>query len=356
MNRREMLGVMGSALALESLRAEDVPFGRIDAHCHIHRSVAALPGALAKDNWRAMSVCVWEQVDSTPPGKSEVSNFKTIDELHAATAKISRESNGRIAWAATIEAYRFEERDFTERSIAMLQQCFKNGAVAVKFWKIIGMKIRGKDGHFMMPDEKPLLPIYEAIQKADRTLVAHFAEPNGAWLPLDSPDNNDASYYRNNPQWHAKAGEPDKETILQARDRVLARFPKLRVMGCHLGSNEENFRALAKRLDTYSNFCVDMSARPAHFFMGNLAVQRQFLEKYQDRLIYGSDNTSADTPEARMPAELLGQENREWAMFAGTQKIPNQKQPANGMGLPQATLRKLFHDNAVRVIPGIAPA
>jgi hypothetical protein len=52
-----------------------------------------------------------------------------------------------------------------------------------------------------MPDDRALLPIYEAIQKADRTLIAHLAEPTGAWMPLDER-NPEIRYYLSNPQWH----------------------------------------------------------------------------------------------------------------------------------------------------------
>ena len=97
----------------------------------------------------------------------------------------------------------------------------------MKIWKNIGMAIKAKSGAYLLPDDPALLPIYEAIQKADRTLVAHLAEPDGAWLPLDEK-NPELAYYSKNPQWHmfGKAGAPVKEAILAARDRVLARYPE----------------------------------------------------------------------------------------------------------------------------------
>ena len=52
-----------------------------------------------------------------------------------------------------------------------------------------------------------------------------------------------------------------KEDILKARDRVLARYPKLRVVGCHLGSDEVDLKRLAERLDSFPNFAVDTAVR-----------------------------------------------------------------------------------------------
>ena len=352
MNRRELLALMGSSMAWKALGAGEAPFGRIDAHCHIHRSIPALIDNLEKENWHALSICVWEQFEAKMPPESDISNFPSIEELLAATAKVHRESRGRIAWASTIDAHRFEERHFTERAVAMVKQSFKDEAIGVKIWKTVGMKIRGKDGHYLLPDDKTLLPVYEAIQKADRTLIMHIAEPDEAWAP------ELVGYWKRNPQWHADKEGPDKQTVLQARDRVLARFPKLRVMGAHLGSNEQDLAALAKRLDAYPNFSVDMSARTRYLFGDNAEAKRQFVLKYQDRLIYGSDHSIGNSSDEQAARGLLAAEDREWALFAGNQKVAgrNGGPEIQQMGLPEPVLRKLFRDNARRVIPGIVPA
>ena len=154
--------------------------------------------------------------------------------------------------------------DFAERTIERLRRSFDDGAIGVKIWKNIGMAIKAKSGAYLLPDDPALSPIYAAIQQAGRTLVAHLAEPDGAWLPLDDK-NPEFTYYSNNPQWHmyGKPGAPVKVAILAARDRVLARYPKLRVVGCHLGSDEDDLKQLARRLDAYPNFAVDTAARSA---------------------------------------------------------------------------------------------
>jgi hypothetical protein len=64
----------------------------------------------------------------------------------------------------------------------------------------------------------------------------------------------------------------------------------------------------------------------------------------------------ATTPDDRAATGLLAQENRQWNLFASNQKITQRNREIQGLGLPENMLRKLFHDNAVRMIPGIAPA
>ena len=61
------------------------------------------------------------------------------------------------------------------------------------------------------------------------------------------------------------------------------------MIGCHLGSNEENLPELAKRLDAHPNFAVDLAARVRYLVAGDHAAASDFLTKYQDRIVYGSD-------------------------------------------------------------------
>jgi predicted TIM-barrel fold metal-dependent hydrolase len=216
------------------------------------------------------------------------------------------------------------------------------------------MAIRSKSGAYLLPDDPTLLPIYEMIQRADRTLVAHLAEPDGAWLPLDAR-NPEFTYYSNNPQWHmyGKAGAPVKGEILEARDRVLARYPKLRVVGCHLGSNEDDLKRLAKRLDTFPNFAVDTAARVRYFARGNRDEVRQFLNRYQDRILYATDFSLREGDPAVAAKSLRAVYDRDWAFFSGGDAMEYNGRATRGLALPDVVLRKIFRENALRWLPGL---
>ena len=103
---------------------------------------------------------------------------------------------------------------------------------------------------------------------------------------------------------HGKAGCPVKEDILKARDRLLSRYPKLRVVGCHLGSDEDDLRRLAKRLDAFPNFAVDTAARIRYFARGDREQVRQFLTRYEDRILYATDFSLRDTEPAAAARSL----------------------------------------------------
>jgi len=197
-----------------------------------------------------------------------------------------------------------------------------------------------------MPSKKPIRHSWPILPK-----------PDGAWLPLDK-NNPEIEYYSSHLEWHmyGRQGVPAKEAILAARDRILQGHPKLRVVGCHLGSDEEHWDRLAKRLDKYPNFAVDVAARVRYFVRGDHEQARQFLMKYQDRVLYATYFTLASADDADAARELQETHDRDWKLFAGKDTLTYRNSQVPGLGLPENVVRKIFRENAVRWLPGIARA
>jgi len=343
--RRQCVASLAAAAALKSSAESDVPFERIDTHTHIHRISPPLFEGLKKDRVRCLSICVSREIGTEP---------SALPGMIRGTIEAHRASGGRLAWATAFDARGFENPSFAEEATAGLRHSFDQGAIAVKMWKNIGMGIRGKSGAYLLPDDPALSPVFEFIRNSGKTLIAHIAEPDGAWQPLDD-HNAEVSYYSKHPEWHMyeRPGVPSKEAILDARDRVLSRHPQLRVVGCHLGSDEEHWSRLAKRLDTYPNFAVDVAARVRYFVRGDHEEARQFLTKYQDRILYGTDFTLPSAGEVQAEAQLHQTHEWDWNFLSTRDGLTFRNQPVRGLGLPDRVLRKIFRENAIRWIPGI---
>ena len=346
LTRRDVLRLIPAhALLTAAHAAQGSDFERIDTHVHIHRDAKLLLSALKESKWRGLDIVVCPASGDEP---------FDLEEKIRATLKVQRDSNGALAWASTFDARGFESLGFTDRTINRLHRSFEEGAVGVKIWKNIGMAIKAKSGAYLLPDDPTLLPIYEAIQRADKTLIAHLAEPDGAWMPLDAR-NPEFAYYSKNPQWHmyGKSKVPTKEAILKARDRVLALYPKLRVVGCHLGSDEDDLKQLARRLDTYPNFAVDTAARIRYFAHGDREQVREFLTRYQDRILYATDFSLRDGDPAIAARSLRATHDRDWKFFAQGGAMNYDGHSTQGLNLPGDVLRKIFRENALHWIPGL---
>ena len=345
MTRREWIAGVPALAFLNAGRAAEVPFERIDTHNHVHRSAPALVSAMERTGWRALSICDSREVGDQP---------SALPEMIPGTARFHSESKKRWAWATTFDARGFEQAGFSDRVIAGLQQGFAQEAIAVKVWKNVGMGIRSASGAYLLPDDPALLPIYESIRKSEKTLICHLAEPNGAWEVVDSR-NSEAGYLRSHPEWsmYGRKDAPSKERILAARDRVVARYPKLRVIGCHLGSNEEDLHRLAERLDGLPNMAVDVAARIRYLMADDREKVRQFLLTYQDRILYATDFTLGAGDDERAANSLESTHDRDWNFFATSETFQQRDRPVQGLGLPERVLRKIFRENAVRWLPGI---
>jgi len=343
LTRRQWLALIPAGLA----RAQaPVPFERIDTHVHLSRLSRPIIAGLQSSNWRVLSISVSRATGTDPTD---------LDAQLRGNAEMARESKGRVAWATSFDARRWQDPDFAGSTIAGLKEQFRQGAIACKIWKNIGMSLRTKTGRYLQPDDAAFQPIYAMLEKENHTLIAHLAEPNGAWLPLDD-HNAEKGFYSSHPEWHmhGRADAPSKEDILRARDRIAVRYPKLRVVGCHLGSNEEDLEALAGRLDRIPNFAVDLAARIRYFAAGDRAKSQAFLVKYQDRIVYGTDFTLAPGgDDERAWGNLAATHDRDWQYLSSSDTMTYNRREVQGLGLPADVLEKIFRKNALRWFPGI---
>jgi predicted TIM-barrel fold metal-dependent hydrolase len=274
---------------------------------------------------------------------------------HTKAREVSHESSGRVVWCSTFDPEEWESAGFADRTIAWLDQTFKDGAIATKIYKSIGMELKSRSGQYILPDNPVFDPIFTALEARNKTLYTHLAEPDAAWQPLD-PASPHYGYYKANPDWYMylHPERPSKQAILAARDRLLERHRKLRVIGCHLGSMESNLDDIAERFERYPNFAIDTAGRIPDLMGQPRNRVRAFLIKYQDRVIYGTDLGFA--PE-EAPADAIrrwkAEYARDWQFLATKETLRYEDQPVQGLALPEPVLRKIYLDNALKWVPGV---
>ena len=316
----------------------------IDSHTHVFEKSPAFYAMLKKLNLHLLDILV---DDDTIPEYTDFSK-EAKDGW-----SVVRGSSGRVALCTTFDAYRFSQPNFSGKAIRKLNEDFARGAIAVKFYKVVGMEIKDSKGNYILPDNPVFEPIFKDIAAHNKTLIAHLADPDSAF-EAPNPDAPDYEYLMQNPKlyMYGKAGAPTKPQILQSRDRILDKNPNLRMVGAHLGSMESDFNQLGQHLDQYPNFAVDLAARMAYFEMQPREKMIEFITKYQDRLIYGTDNefypAVSDTPK-----DWEDTYGNDWRYLATNDIILYRKKRVQGLALPQSILRKIYHDNAVKWFPGI---
>lgn len=355
------LALLGFAAAAGCARPEAPPAAasapafeeilKIDVHTHVFEDVPALNDMLRKNRVHIINVAV-------PATDGH------LERMHQIGAQLARTYPDLFHFASTFDLTRRAEPGYHEAVNAALDRTFADGAVMTKIWKEVGLDIKRPDGSFHMPDDELFDPIYAHLAERGKPLLAHLAEPLEAWQPLD-PNGVHYSYYSRNPRWHlyGKPEYPSHADIIAARDRVLERHPTLTLIGAHLGSLEHDVDEVAKRLDRYPNFHVEVSARTRDLTHQPSDKVRAFFLKYQDRILYGVDRTwkpyRSETPptddaRAAFVRGLEEQYRRDFAYYAGTGQVQYGDRQIEALGLPREVLEKFYYRNAQRLIPELA--
>lgn len=324
---------------------------KIDSHTHLGRYYSGKPlyRLLESLNVKWLSVC-W---GGTRWGELK-QQIDTARKMHA-------EFPDRVAWATSFNLDNWESPDWESNTIETLGEDFESGSIGVKVWKDIGMYLKGPDGSYVMIDDPRFDPVFDYIEKKEKTLIAHIGEPESCWLPMDSIEvTGDREYYSAHPEEHCygKSEIPDHSKLVEAMDRVLEKHPRLRVIRCHLASLESSIDKLAERFDRYANFAVDLAARVEHLQIQNQGKVRNFLIQFQDRILYATD-IDLDAADRKAGEEKLRKAREiyisDLIYFATDREmeVPNSKTVVRGLNLPPKVFEKLFYTNALKWYQGI---
>jgi len=323
---------------------------KFNTHVHISVFDSTFIKQAASDNFGLLTVNV------ASPSASP------IDKQQEVALSLVKAFPENILYATTFSVDSFNAEDWQQKTFDYLKASFQKGAIAVKVWKNIGMELKDRNGKFVMIDNPAFDPIIDFIEKNNITLIGHLGEPRNAWLPVDQMTvSGDKNYFAAHPQYHMYLHPeyPSYEDQVNARDHMLEKHPNIRFVGAHLGSLEWNVDELAKRLDKFPNMAVDMAERISHFqyqAVTNWQKVHDFFIKYQDRLIYATDEGVRANAN---PAEVskLAHENwlRHWKFFTSGEKmkVPKVEKEFNGLKLPKEIVDKIYLKNAEKWFPPI---
>ena len=333
-------------------------FARIDAHCHVVADHGDSRSMLDSLGLRILDIAL----GTDPLGKWRSDGIAGTEALERASAV----SPAHCAWCTAFDEPRLSDPGWADSVIAGLRKDFSNGAVGVKVWKNIGLKVRRPGAGNILPDDPIFEPVYSWLEGEGKTVVMHIGEALSAWQPLD-PANPHCGHYSRNPDsyLYGKKGVPSHAELILARDRVIERHPRLRVIGCHLGSLEHDIREVGIRMDRYPNFAVDTSARVLDLSLQDLGRVREFFHKYRDRILWGTDvftekPHSLMTPDERSAsiADLARRWTEEFGYYESSGEVSFlgwQEKPwkVRGLGLPADLLADIYSNNARKWYPGL---
>ena len=297
-----------------------------------------------------------------PKSNAEVDAWvKTMDETGIAKTMILSYSTG-AGFDSVVDRYiRYKDRfdvwcgfDYTgydkpgwqQHAIAELERCYKKGARGVGelgdkgLGELYSRPVPGYGLHIDDPRMKPLL---EKCAELHMPVSVHVAED--AWMYLAADSANDG--LMNAATWKvdlSKKGILNHDQLITTLENAVKENPKTIFIACHLANCCSDLHVLARLFDTYPNLWADIAAR-----YGEIApvprYTKAFMEKYADRLVYGTDmGTSPDM--YRSTFRILETEDEHFY----EQAFFNYHWPLYGLALSDELLKKLYYDNAKKIL------
>ncbi|MGC9353136.1 MAG: amidohydrolase family protein [Mariniphaga sp.] len=317
---------------------------KIDAHYHIYAAHENSVEQAKKDTFRLLNI-------NTFSGGCE-----RVVEAHQWLKLLKQEYPETTEFTATFCLDGWDEPGWVENTIAWIDQCVADGAIAVKVWKNIGMEFRDKDSLLIMIDDPQFDPVFQHLAEKGIPLVGHLGEPKNCWLPLDEmTTKNDSNYFANNPQYHMYLHPefPSYEEQMAARDRMLGKHPDLVFIGCHLASLEWSVDEMAGFLDRFPNASMDMAARMGQLFYQTVEDRekvRNFFISYQDRLLYGTDIIDHGREKEAFQNRMHQTWMKDWEYLVTDNKMTSNliNGEFRGLQLPKEVVEKIYSGNVKR--------
>jgi predicted TIM-barrel fold metal-dependent hydrolase len=240
---------------------------------------------------------------------------------------------------------------YGQRMADRLTEAVRLGACGLKVWKDLGLTLKDKDGKLISPDDSRFDPVWERAAELGIPVLWHCADPMAFFKPISEHNERWEELYRH-PEWSFSGDQfPSHQQLIEARNRVIERHPKTTFICAHMGEVSEDLARLGTYLDRYPNMNVEIAARISE--LGRQPyTSRKFFLKYADRILFGTD---AVPPMSELIPHFRFLET--WDEYFPYEDNPFPPQGfwnIYGIGLPDDVLKKVYNENAARLIPTVA--
>ena len=350
-----------SMLKVAETQVPRARFPVIDIHTHLGfraKGIAGVPHG-EDQKFRAPASEVLPVMDRV--------NLKTMVNLTGGVGKGLEQSiaqyqtahPGRFITFTEPRFYQITQPNYAREQADEIGRARKAGARGVKVLKTLGLYLRQEvtSGPLVAIDDKRFDPMWEACAAHNMPVAIHVSDPEAFFLPTDR-FNERFEELNNHPDWSFHGRDfPSNQQLLEARNRVFARHPKTTFIALHVGHNAENLAYVSECLDKFPNMYVETGAR-----IGELGRQprtaRKFFDRYQDRILFGTDAVphGVETPQQIFGEALYHiyfrflETEDEYFDYAPAPVPPQGRWRIYGIGLPDGILRKVYHDNAARLL------
>ena len=338
----------------------------IDLHQHLDYKPELLARAIKIMDAAGVGIGVDLTPGTVTPGPNgEPSEFEQHKKMEDSLAA------GRWLQYMNLDYKNWDLPDFAEQAVKQVELGHKLGAAGFKEWKRLGLYLQDGQKKLIKIDDPKLDPMWERLGELNMPISLHVGDPKAFFEPYN--DKNERwKELKDHPRWWF--GDTNKfptfHGILDAMDRVIGRHPRTKFVCVHFANNAEELDWVDAALARHTNMYADLAARIPEIGRHNPDEVHRLFVKYQDRILFATDFQSLSSrlilgssgPEP--PASVADAEvffTKEWRWLETRDKNWPHMTPIQGdwnissIGLPSSVLRKIYFDNARKLLGGSMP-
>lgn len=240
---------------------------------------------------------------------------------------------------------RIDESNFGQTEADRLEEAVNMGIRGIKISKSLGLNFKDSSGNLIAVDDSRLDPIWARAGELGIPVLMHISDPKAFFTPIDRY-NERYDELGAHPNWGFAGPEfPEKEELLNQRNRVIARHPNTTFIATHMANLPEELGRVSAWLEQYPNMYVDIDARISELGRQPYTA-RKFMIKHQDRVLFGTDtrpNLEAyqvyyrflETDDEYINADPSHHRQGRWRIY--------------GVYLPDEVLEKIYNKNALKI-------
>jgi len=278
-----------------------------------------------------------------------VANNMSGDALKTAIATVaaSPKMKDRVRILAGID-FRNVGPGWADRAVAQLRADIAAGAVGIgEIGKGFGLSVTKADGSRLRLDDPDLDPVWREAARLGIPVFIHTADPQEFFRSTVDYTNERWLELALFPQRRYPPEQfPSFEQLMKERDNLFRRHPRTTFVAAHMGWHANDLARLGKMMTEMPNLYTEVGA--VLYDIGRQPrAAHDFFVKYQDRILFGKDSFQPE----EYPYYWRVFETRDdyfdyyrdyhafWKLY--------------GIDLPDAVLKKVYSDNALRITKGL---
>lgn len=236
------------------------------------------------------------------------------------------------------------------KAVAQLEADVAAGAVGIgEIGKGLGLSYKKADGTRLRIDDPDLDPVWDAAARLKLPVFIHTADPQEFWHEIDYTNERWLELALFPGRRYPAEKNPSFEELMTERDNLFRKHRGTTFVAAHMGWHANDLARLGRMFDEMPNVNAEVGAvlydigrqpRGAH----------DFFVKHQDRILFGKDSYQPE--EYPYYWRVFETRDEYFDYYRGYHAFWK----LYGIDLPDAVLKKVYYQNALRITTGLPRA